>query len=400
MRLLAPSGPADPGPFASVISGLSRPNHRRTKWCDAAMRKLLIAALAFGAAPASARVIASVPRIAGPAAVPFGALARPTLGVPSLSPTATLLPSPSLAPTLSPLAAAPSLLPAPAPSALVAPAALAAPAAADAPSAKGALTAAGAALAAPNADQAAVSRKTFDAGFSAANDAPSFGPRDVPSFRAPDHYENRKIGYAVGLLNQSRTPVGADLYAKAYNDYGARLQVLVDDRPEQRYDAKLYWRDGAPVLSLTRELLSRGSDAAVAALLVRELSHLYYREFPDSTERSWMAHSAMIRTFAEVTGSSRNGWDYANDLSRDGRYVMKAFYDSWRAGLRSGIEPRNSDFFHWLRTGSDSKSGANAHLSLREQRERGIIGFDTWSNMDQYFWNLVHSERDWLNRRF
>jgi hypothetical protein len=365
------------------------------------MRKLLIAALAFGASPASARVIASVPRIAGPSAVPFGALARPTLGVPSLSPTASLLPSPSLAPTLSPLAAAPSLLPAPslAPSALVAPAALAAPAAADAPSAKGALTAAGAALAAPNADQAAVSRKTFDAGFAAASDAPSFGPHDAPSFRAPDHYENQRIGYAVGLLNQSRTPIGADLYAKAYNDYGARLQVLVDDRPGQRYDAKLYWRDGAPVLSLTRDLLSRGSDAVVASLLVRELSHLYYRDFPDSAERSWMAHSAMVRTFAEITGSGRAWWDYHSDLNRDGRELVKAFYDSWTDALSRGSDPRHGTFFGWLKTGSDSKSGPNAGLSLREQYERGFITWTQYRQMDQYFGTLIDSERRWLRAR-
>lgn len=361
-----------------------------------AMRKLLVAALALGALPASARVMTAVPRIAGPAAVPFGALARPTLGVPSLSPTASLLPAPSLAPTLSPLAAAPSLLPALMPAPLAA-----APAAAEAPKAQASLAAAGAALAAPNADQAAVSRRTFDAALAAPNDAPSFGDLSggAPSFREADHYENGRIANAVGLLSPSRTPIGADLYAKAYNDFGASLLVRVDDDRHANYDARLYWQNGAPVLSLTQDLLRNGSDAVIASFLVRELSHLYYREFPDSAERSWMAHSAMVRTFAEITGSNRGWWDYHSDLNRNGREVMRSFYDSWTDALSRGNDPRHGTYFSWLKTGSDSKSGPNASLSLREQYERGLIGYGTYRQMDQYFGSLIDSERRWLRAR-
>lgn len=356
------------------------------------MRKLLVVSLALGAVPASARVMTAVPRLAGPAAVPFGALARPTLGVPSLSPTASLLPSPSLAPTLS-LAPAPSLLPAPALTAF--------PAAAEAPTAKGSLEAAGAALAAPRADQAAVSRRTFDAALAAPNDAPSFGGLSggAPSFREADHYENGRIAAAVGLLSPSRTPIGADLYAKAYNDFGASLLVRVDDDRRAGYDARLYWQDGRPVLSLTQDLLRRGSDAVIASFLVRELSHVYYREFPDSAERSWMAHSAMVRTFAEITGSNRRWWDYQSDLNRDGREVMRSFYDSWTDALARGTDPRHGTYFQWLKTGSDSKSGPNAALSLREQYDRGLIGWGAYRQMDQYFGSLVDSERRWLRAR-
>lgn len=360
------------------------------------MRKLLIAALALGAVPASARVMTAVPRIAGPAAVPFGALARPTLGAPALSPTASLLSAPSLAPTL-------SLAPAPSPllqSALPAPSAAALPAAAEAPNAKATLENAGAALAAPNADQAAVSRRTFDAALAAPSDAPSFlPPGGAPNFRAPDHYENGRIGNAVGLLSQARTPIGADLYAKAYADYGASLQVLVDDDRHASYDARLHWQNGRPVLSLTQDLLRRGSDAVLASFLVRELSHLYYRDFPDSAERSWMAHSAMVRTFAEITGSSRGWWDYHSDLNRDGREVMRSFYDSWTDALSRGNDPRNGTYFQWLKSGSDSKSGPNASLSLREQYDRGLIGWGAYRQMDQYFGSLVDSERRWLRAR-
>lgn len=351
-------------------------------------------------APAAAGALVAAPRVAAPV-IPVGALARPNLGT-SVSLTPSLrLSAPNLAPSLTPTLApalAPAAVTAPLATRLPAPAFAAAPAA-DAPSAKGSLVSADEALSAPRADQGSVSRRVFDAGVKAPNDAPSFGPLGLPSFRAPDGFENQRIANAVSYLSPSRTPIGADLYAKAYNDYGARLSVLVDDDHNASYDARLYWKDGSPVLSLTRDLLSRGSDAAVAAFLVRELSHLYYKDFPDSTERSWMAHSAMVRTFAEITNSGRDWWDRSNDLDRGGRYVVKAFYDSWRDALRSN-DPRYGTFFNWLKSGSDSKSGPNSGLSLREQYDRGLISWQTYNQMNQYFGTLVDSERRWLNARF
>ncbi len=358
------------------------------------MKTKLAVLLALLAAPASARVIAAVPRIAGPAAfVPAVMAPRASVHGSPLNLTPSLvLTAPNLAPSFTPLPVPPALL-SPAARATALPAAPAAPA--DAPTAKGSLEAASAALSAPNADQQAVSRKTFDAALAAPSDAPLAG--GGLGLRAPDGHENVRIGNAVGLL--SRTPIGRDIYAKAYADYGARLQVLVDDAPGASYDARLSWQNGSPVLSLTRELLSRGSDAAMAAFLVREMSHLYYKDFPDSSERSWMAHSVMARSYAEITGSGPRWWDYANDLSRDGRYVMNAFYASWSDAMRRHSDPRYGDFFRWLKTGSESKSGPNASLSLRELYDRGLLGWNQYRQMDAYFTSLVSSERRWLNDR-
>ncbi|MDX6769932.1 MAG: hypothetical protein SF051_10395 [Elusimicrobiota bacterium] len=361
------------------------------------MKTTLAVLLALGAAPASARVVAvpraAMPRVAVPAVMaPLAAMPRASAaGSPLTASPALGLVAPNLAPSFSPLPAPPALRDAAARPAML-PAAPAAPA--DAPTAKGSLEGASAALQAPHADQRGVSAKVFDAAVAAPNDSALPGGL---GFRAPDGHENARIGSAVGLL--SRTPIGRDIYAKAYNDYGSRLQVLVDDAPGASYDARLNWQNGAPVLSLTRDLLNRGSDAAVAALLVREMSHLYYKDFPDSAERSWMAHSVMVRTFAEITGSGPRWWDYTSDLARDGRHLMSAFYASWADAMRRHHDPRYGDFFRWLRSGSESKSGPNAALSLRDLYDRGLLGWNQYRQMDSYFTGLVSSERRWLNDR-
>lgn len=342
------------------------------------MTTLLAVIAVIGASPSCARRLAAAPHAAPRVAAPAGYLSLGALAQrPLTNPVLNL--APSVIPAATPLALAPR-----------------AEADAGASAAAPALERAVSALRAPGADHGAVSARTFDAvSFSAPDDAlPVSGGLGL---RGPDARENRRIGAAVSLL--SRTPVGRDVYAKAYADYGARLKVLVDEDARASYDARLRWQNGAPVLSLTQDLLSRGSDAVLAAFLTRELSHLYYKDFPDSAERSWMAHSVMVRAFAEITGSDRGWWDDANDLTRKGRGVMRSFYESWSDALARHREPRDGSYFRWLQTDSDSKSGPDASLSLRELHERGSLSRADYRRMDVYFTSLINSERRWLADR-
>ncbi len=364
------------------------------------MKTIIAVSLVLGATSASAMRHIAAPRSVAPAAVlPLGALPRPTLLAPAMSLT------PSFGLTTPNLTAAPSALSAPAltltPSALPLPAAVAAPAAADAPMAKASLDSAAAALAAPNADQANASRQAFDAmKLGAPNDSPfsSLGESldgGRIGFRQADSSESRRLASAVQLL--SRSPVGLEMYERVYGQHN-RLEFLIDSDPAANYDAKLTWRGGVPVVALSQDIMRRGSDALVAALLIRELSHLYYSGFPDSTERSWMAYSAMTRTFAEITNSGYSYWDHRNDLSREGRYLMQSFFQSWGAAARETY-PRQGSFFNWLKTGTQTKSGPRSNMSLREQYNRGLITWSQLTEMDRYFDTLLESERYWLSQR-
>lgn len=150
----------------------------------------LLPALNAAAAPI-ARVPVAAPRLTGTAAL-AGAPGL-TLGAAHTAPTTAL--SANLTPAL---AALPALAPSPA---LVAAPLAAAPAAAaqEGPAARAALTSASEALAAPNADRAAVSRRTFDA----ANDAPP-SDSDVPAGMTPVPTFAEEVKEASGFVARYR----------------------------------------------------------------------------------------------------------------------------------------------------------------------------------------------------
>lgn len=217
------------------------------------------------------------------------------------------------------------------------------------------------------------------------------------SFRSPDQLEDARINQALGLLG--RSSVGASVYREIYNRWGSRLTIHVDNDPRASYDSRLIEDAQAPKIFLTESLL-RESPEAVAAYIARAMAHLYYAEFPESAERSYMAYGVMVRTFAEITDSGLNStggwWDTARDQRSGGAYAIQRYYGSWKEAAQSG-DPRYSAFFRFLQTGDDSQTGPNAKLSLLDQYYRGLIDYTTYWRMTRYFNQITRSETQWLN---
>lgn len=347
---------------------------------------------------------AALPAHAGPAAVaaalnrsvlplPPGALFMPALGSPLTTPRFALTPSPvAFAPTLPAVPVVKAALPA-----VVLPAVAQPAVQAQAP-----VRAALAETVHSIAD-AKTSGRPGAVSAAAANLFDGLKAKGaVNAVRMPDWSEDRRINSAIGLLN--RSAIGRDLYAQVYQNH-SDLRIEVDDRPGANYDARLVRENGRKVLYLTETLVDRQTPEVVAAYLAREFSDLYFESFPASAERGYMAYSNMTRVFAELTGSglSRDGywWNRSKDQYTDGAYAMERYYGSWREAVQQDYygqrAVRNSPFFNFLKGRDDSNADGRAKMSLREQYDRGLIPYQTWRDMDQYFTTIVNSERDWLN---
>ena len=156
---------------------------------------------------------------------------------------------------------------------------------------------------------------------------------------------------------------------------------------------------------LTESLVGRQSPEAVAAYMAREFSDLYFESFPASAERGYMSYSNMARVFADLTGSGRAAdgywWNRAKDQASGGAYAMERYYGSWREAVQDDYYGRrriqDSPFFGFLKGRDDSNTEPRAKLSLREQYDRGLIGYAQFRQMADYFDSIVVSERSWLN---
>ena len=344
----------------------------------------------------------SVPAHAGP--VSIGTIGRSALPLPPglmFAPLTAPLVTPRFMLAPSPLALSP-VLPAPAPltptlRAAALPAA-AAPAKAVAAPVRAALEETVRAVA-----QAAPSQRSQAA--SAASGALFDGLKargSANAVRMPDWSEDRRINEAIQTLN--RSAIGRDLYGHVYQNH-RDLRIEVDDGPGANYDARLVLSGGRKVLYLTESLVNRQSPEVVAAYLAREMSDLYFRSFPVSAERSYMAYSNMTRVFAELTdsGLAHNGysWNRSKDQYTDGVYAMERYYGSWREAVQQDYAGqriiRLSPFFTFLKSRDDSNAEWGSKLTLREQYERGRINYSTYREMDQYFLSIVSSEVTWLN---
>lgn len=228
------------------------------------------------------------------------------------------------------------------------------------------------------------------------------GDRTV-DFRPPSPGEDRRINAALQAL--SRSSIGLNVYKLVYEKYGAGLTLHVDDAPGADYDARLSFQDGRPRIDLTHSLVSRASPEAVAAYIGREMSDLYYGDIPASAERGYLAYSNMVRIFAEITNSDLNAygnaWDQAKDQNSNGVFVIQRYYGSWKAAVRQaerGGDVRSSDFFRFLRTSDDSNTETRSKLTLREQYQRGMIDYETYRKMTNYFDERVAGEARWIQR--
>lgn len=218
------------------------------------------------------------------------------------------------------------------------------------------------------------------------------------NFRSPDDREDGYINSALEALGRSK--VGVDVYRQVYKQHGVNLTIHIDDDPNASYDARLVRQDGRPRIYLTQGLVRNASPEAVAAYLAREMSDLYFEDFPESAERGYMAYSMMVRSFAEMTNSDLNSHDGAWDSSRDQRsggvYVIERLYDNWKEAVTRHSDVRNSAFFAFLQTRDDSNVGVRSKMSLRQQYDQGLITYSHYSEMDRYFMKNVQSEERWL----
>jgi hypothetical protein len=155
------------------------------------------------------------------------------------------------------------------------------------------------------------------------------------------------------------------------------------------------------VLQLTEELVDRAPSYAVAAYIVRELSDLYYRDYPLSLERGYMSYSNMVRAFAELTNSGMRAYDFAwaetyDHRNSGGRLIIKTYYDSWRSAAVSQL-PQESDFFAFLKRHDDSNVEAASKLSILERFQRGDISYPQYLQRQREFERLAREERAWLD---
>ncbi len=228
------------------------------------------------------------------------------------------------------------------------------------------------------------------------------GDRTV-DFRPPNPGEDRRINAALQAL--SRSSIGLNVYKLVYEKYRGGLTLHIDDAPGADYDARVSFQDGRPRIDLTLSLINRASPEAAAAYIGREMSDLYYGDIPASAERGYLAYGNMVRIFAELTNSDLNAygnaWDQAKDQNSGGVFVIQRYYGSWKAAVRAaerGGDIRETDFFRFLRTTDDSNTEARSKLSLREQYQRGMIDYETYRQMTNYFNERVSGEARWLER--
>ncbi|MBI5200944.1 MAG: hypothetical protein HY925_05105 [Elusimicrobia bacterium] len=199
-----------------------------------------------------------------------------------------------------------------------------------------------------------------------------------------------RIGTA--LQTMGRSAVGLSIYREIYNKYGGSLQLRVDNDPSATYDARTTFEGPNPVITVTDNLLRRESAEFASSYIAREMAHLYYSAFPASVERDYLANSAMVRTYAELTSSNNRWWDTRRDRWQDGRYSMQSFFKSWREAsvdyYARGRNIQESPFFRYLQGGSNR--------TLEQLYYDGRIDAGTYRQMSDYFRQMARSEYDWL----
>lgn len=364
-----------------------------------AQTRMVVAPLPVAAVPV-APIGAALKLAPGMAGAP--ALRLPTVGVsPTLAPVAGVRLSPAAAPLALP-AAAPggavaagrvaagrgAIAPRHAGSG-VAPAGAKAGAAAQAVTARGSLGNLAATVAPKDAAAAPAAaldglRRFFDAGAGAAAD--EIGAMSFSGYLDP------RVSNALEALG--RTAVGLSVYREIYNKYGGTLQLRVDSDPNASYDTRLVWEGGNPVIQLSDKLVRRESREFVASFIAREMAQLYYGSFPESVERDYLAHSVLVRSYAEMTNSDIRGgwWDTRRDRWQNGRYAMQSYYGSWKEAVndyfRRGGRIQDSPFFRFLQ-------GSNGR-TLEQLYHSGSINYQTYGQMSDYFRQIAQSEVDWI----
>lgn len=222
--------------------------------------------------------------------------------------------------------------------------------------------------------------------------------------RPPDWGEDQRIERAFRRLSDSA--VGKDLYAYVYNQYGATLKLRVDDAPGAKYEARLAWENGQPVIYLAESMVDRQSPEVAAAYLARELSEAYFKDFPESADRNYMSFSNMVRVYAELTdsGLSRYGhwWDTGRDQWTGDAYAMQRYYGSWKEAVaeqsRGGKAVRSSAFFEFLRQWGGDNLGQDSRLTLTQLYRSGRISYAKYREMNEYFQQFVGSEESWFSQ--
>ncbi|MFH1725292.1 MAG: hypothetical protein ABII00_11825 [Elusimicrobiota bacterium] len=224
----------------------------------------------------------------------------------------------------------------------------------------------------------------------------------APVRGAPARTQDTRIGRAISRLSGSK--IGADIYGYVQERHG-NLEIMVDDDPSASYDARLIRKPGGSTLYLTRGLVERESPEVVAAYVARELSDLYFENFPASVERRYMAQSNMVRVYAEMTqsGLARDGyrWDTSRDRRTGKTDAMRWRYESWRqavsASRRSGKRGiTRSAFFGFVRRSNDAKKSVQAGYGLEENFNQGSIYYEETYRAFNQFDNFISSERAWL----
>jgi len=224
---------------------------------------------------------------------------------------------------------------------------------------------------------------------------------DVLAQRPPDWSEDRRIQAALKTLGRSR--IGLDLYQNVYKRYGSNLGIRVDDDPSASYDARILRENGRPILLLSEKLVDKESSEFIAAVIAREFTELYLESFPASTERVYLGYGNMVRVFAELTesGMARYGywWNTGKDQRQGDAYTAQRFYGSWREAVElqaGGGKAVDSAFFRFLRDRDNADSDPRARQSLYDQYRAGVISYDEFRRMTDYFDAYVRDESAWL----
>ncbi|MBI4349668.1 MAG: hypothetical protein HY553_22725 [Elusimicrobia bacterium] len=193
------------------------------------------------------------------------------------------------------------------------------------------------------------------------------------------------------LQTVSRSRVGLDIYNAIYQKHGGDLELRVDTDYRATYDARLAYEGGKPVIHVTDNMLRRESPEFVASRIVREMTHDYFDAFPASVELEYLANSAMVRTYAETTGSNSRWWNTRLDRWEEGAYATQRFFGSWREAVVDyygrGRPVQDSPFFRWI----DGNG-----KSLQELYNERKIDYDTFRQMSDYFQQMVSSESRWV----